>query len=158
MEDSLHENHRLDFWNVKTQKSRTGEGVKLGGKNMESSCKSSCKPKETSSKRRPAMNWNQMHEELLCREILIYEPFNYKFGTVQRGEAWNLIAESLNSLDVKPKFQVAQRGVEKNIKLLNVHTFKGWQLRKKLQGSPLMSHLIWIKHLQKLLTNLKKLI
>ena len=63
------------------------------------------------------MIWTKIHEEILCREILTYEPFNYKSGTVQRGEAWKLIAESLNSLD-NPKFSVSHRGVRERYTVL----------------------------------------
>ncbi|XP_066933565.1 DNA ligase 1-like [Clytia hemisphaerica] len=63
------------------------------------------------------MIWTKMHEEILCREILTYEPFNYKSGTVQRGEAWKLIAESLNSHD-NPKFSVSHRGVRERYAVL----------------------------------------
>ena len=63
------------------------------------------------------MVWTAQHEEILCREILTYEPFNYKSGTVQRGEAWKLIAESLNSLD-NPKYTVSHRSVREKYTLL----------------------------------------
>ena len=63
------------------------------------------------------MIWSCAHEEILCREIFMYEPFNHKAGTRERGEAWKLIAESLNSLD-NPKFTVTQRAVREKYSLL----------------------------------------
>ena len=30
---------------------------------------------------RPPMVWSKEHDILLCREILTYEPYNYKCGT-----------------------------------------------------------------------------
>ena len=54
---------------------------------------------------------------MLCREILLYEPYNYKSGTVQRGEAWRLIASSLNSYE-DLKFTVTQRAVREKYNLL----------------------------------------
>ena len=53
----------------------------------------------------------------MCREILTYEPFNYKSGTVQRGESWKLIAESLNYLE-DPNFTVSHRSVREKYFLL----------------------------------------
>ena len=56
------------------------------------------------------MVWTEDHEEMLLREILTYEPFNHKLGTGPRGEAWKMIAETLNGLDC-PKFSVNHRSV-----------------------------------------------
>ena len=66
---------------------------------------------------RSPMTWTTTHEEILCREILTYEPFNYKSGTVQRGESWKLIAESLNYLE-DPNFTVSHRSVREKYSLL----------------------------------------
>ena len=63
------------------------------------------------------MIWKTEHEEILCREILIYEPFNHKSGSIPRGETWTLIAEALNSLD-RPKFTVTQRSVREKYNAL----------------------------------------
>jgi len=63
------------------------------------------------------MIWRKQHEEMLCREILTYEPFNFKSGTVQRGEAWKLIAESLNMLET-PKYSVNNRSVRERYAML----------------------------------------
>jgi len=63
------------------------------------------------------MIWKKQHEEMLCREILTYEPFNFKSGTVQRGEAWKLIAESLNMLET-PKYSVNNRSVRERYAML----------------------------------------
>lgn len=63
------------------------------------------------------MIWRKQHEEMLCREILTYKPFNFKSGTVQRGEAWKLIAESLNMLET-PKYSVNNRSVRERYAML----------------------------------------
>ena len=69
------------------------------------------------------MNWTVIHDEMLCREILTYEPFNHKAGTKERGEAWKMIAESLNSLE-KPKFTVIHRSVRERYAHLEKHYLK----------------------------------
>ena len=63
------------------------------------------------------MIWTDQHDEMLCREILSIEPSNYASGTVQRGEAWELIAENLN-LITEVKFSVNQRSVRERCKLI----------------------------------------
>lgn len=70
------------------------------------------------------MVWTGDHEEILLREILIYEPFNHKLGTSPRGEAWKMIAETLNGLDC-PKFSVNHRSVrEKYSAMEKIHKKK----------------------------------
>ena len=75
------------------------------------------------------MIWTHQHEEILLREILTYEPFNHMSGTVQRGETWQLIAETLNTLDV-PKFTVNHRSVREKYSLME----KNSNLEKKASG------------------------
>ena len=78
------------------------------------------------------MVWSSLHDEMLCREILTHEPYNYKAGTQQRGEVWKSIAESLNSLD-KPIFSVNQRAVRERYTLLE-RSFKQ-NVRKEEQAT-----------------------
>ena len=68
------------------------------------------------------MEWTNIHDVLLCREILVVEPYTAKPRTNQRGQLWNKIAENLNKL-AEPKFSVAQRSVRDRFKLL-VDKFK----------------------------------
>ena len=73
------------------------------------------------------MLWSAKHDELLCREILVVDPFTgTKQRTVQRGAKWDLVAEKLNKIqDVY--FKVSQRSVRDRYNLL------AKQLRVKLQ-------------------------
>ena len=50
------------------------------------------------------------HIVILCREILIEEPYQFKHGSRERGRCWDKIANSLNAME-RPKFAVDQRGV-----------------------------------------------
>ena len=63
------------------------------------------------------MLWTDEHDELLCREVLLIEPYRKKASTRKRGQAWTTIAENLNSI-LKPKFNVSQRSVRERFALL----------------------------------------
>ena len=43
------------------------------------------------------MTWKTVHDEMLCREILVVDPFTgTKKGTVARGFKWEGVAQNLN--------------------------------------------------------------
>jgi len=56
------------------------------------------------------MNWTFEHDVMLCREILVIEPFSFRYGSRERGQAWEKIAHNLNQ-SIHPKFNVDQRAV-----------------------------------------------
>ena len=72
--------------------------------------------------RNPPMIWTELHDELLCREAILVQPYGYKQSTRERGNAWTRIAEVLNTIE-EPKFYVTQRGVRERFNLL-VSRFK----------------------------------
>ena len=42
--------------------------------------------------------WSTVHDEMLCREILVADPFTgTKKGTVTRGTKWKEVAENLKN-------------------------------------------------------------
>ena len=47
---------------------------------------------------RPKMVWTIDHDVLLIREILVLRPFAFKFGSREREQAWDKIAETLNTV------------------------------------------------------------
>ena len=55
------------------------------------------------------MTWSEEYDIMLCREILVEEPYNSKHGSRERGR-WDRIAEASNKID-KPKLIVDQRAV-----------------------------------------------
>ena len=59
---------------------------------------------------RTMMVWNDGKDELLCREVLFFEPYQFKERTKERGNAWKAISESLNSITTQ-KFKVDARAV-----------------------------------------------
>ncbi|XP_028407855.1 nucleoporin GLE1-like [Dendronephthya gigantea] len=64
------------------------------------------------------MVWSRDHDELLCREILVVDPFTgTRRRTVQRGTKWNEIAQNLNSVQ-HVSFRVNQRSVRERYNLL----------------------------------------
>ena len=70
------------------------------------------------------MMWTNQHDILLCREIMLEEPYKFKHGSRERGQCWDKIANSLNSVE-KPKFNVDQRSVRDHyMKLGKMHKRK----------------------------------
>ena len=47
------------------------------------------------------MEWKEEHDVLLCREILVSQPFKFKERTVERGKIWDEIANRLNNCQTK---------------------------------------------------------
>ena len=56
------------------------------------------------------MMWTIHHDTLLCREILIEEPFKFKLGIREHRLCWDKIASNLNRIG-NPHFWVDQRAV-----------------------------------------------
>ena len=68
------------------------------------------------------MMWTPEHDVLLCREILLVEPYNHKPSTRERGQAWDTIAADLNCIK-EVIFNVNKRSVRDRYNLL-VDKFK----------------------------------
>ena len=64
------------------------------------------------------MEWTEEHDNCLCQEILVLEPFKYKKGSISRGQIWEKIADNLNSLKI-PRFKVSKRAVRERYTLLS---------------------------------------
>ena len=64
------------------------------------------------------MEWTEQHDNILCQEILVLEPFKAKKGSIARGQIWDKIANNLNSLQ-HPQFRVTKRSVRERITLLS---------------------------------------
>ena len=63
------------------------------------------------------MEWTEIHDTLLCREVLLEEPYKYKKGSNEKGKKWSEIAEALNK-NQEVKFKVTQRGVRERMERL----------------------------------------
>lgn len=64
------------------------------------------------------MEWTEEHDNCLCQEILVLEPFKYKKGSISRGQMWEKIANNLNGLEL-PRFKVSKRAVRERYTLLS---------------------------------------
>ena len=56
------------------------------------------------------MVWTREHDVLLARDILVAKPFSFKFGSRERGQAWDKVAEAVNLVQ-HLRFNVDQKGV-----------------------------------------------
>ena len=54
---------------------------------------------------------------IMCREVLVSEPFNFKPRSPERGKVWEKIAQELNAIE-KTKFRVTTRVVRDRYSLL----------------------------------------
>ena len=50
------------------------------------------------------MIWTEAHYTMLVREILLFEEWEYRHRSPERGQAWENIADNLNKL-ANPKFK-----------------------------------------------------
>ena len=73
------------------------------------------------------MVWNTVHDEMLCKKILVVDPFTgTKKGTVERGTQWEEVAENLNKIH-QVYFKVDKWAVRDRYNLLSK------ELRNKLE-------------------------
>ena len=63
------------------------------------------------------MEWSEKHDVVLCREVLVMEPYQHPYRSKERGDVWNQIALNLNILD-HPKFKINKRSVRDRLTLL----------------------------------------
>ena len=69
------------------------------------------------------MEWTEEHDNCLCQEILVLEPFKYKKESISRGQIWEKIANNLNGIEL-PRLKVSKRTVRERYTLLS-EKFKG---------------------------------
>ena len=87
------------------------------------------------------MEWTNVHDIMLCREIMVIEPYTAKPRRTQRGPLWKSIADNLNSL-AEPKFNVTQRAVRDRFKLIGEKFKKKIAAEERASGiDPEMSEL-----------------
>ena len=80
---------------------------------------------------------------MLCREILVIELFDFKYGSRERGKAWETIAHTLNQSS-GPKFNVDERAVRDHfLKLVRIFKRKVAE-EERASGLPQRAQsLIW---------------
>ena len=79
------------------------------------------------------MTWTAEHNELLVREMHLYQPWKYKKGSQQRGHAWDMISELLNDI-VCPKFSVTRKSVRDHYTLLQEQQKRRLMEEEKASG------------------------
>lgn len=52
------------------------------------------------------MKWSEEDDLMLCREVLLLEPFKHPRQSKERGETWGEVVLNLNSI-ISPKFKVS---------------------------------------------------
>ena len=65
------------------------------------------------------MEWTTAHNIMLCREVLVVDPFQARKKTTHRAQLWQLIAENLKTME-SPKFKptLTKRSVQDRCSLL----------------------------------------
>lgn len=85
------------------------------------------------------MVWNDEKDVLLCREMLVVEPYQFKEKTRERGQAWTKISDNINLI---PGFSTNMRAIRERFKLLETRYKKKNSAELKATGiSPEISEL-----------------
>jgi len=79
------------------------------------------------------MMWSYRHDLQLCREIAFQNPFKFKFGSRERGQCWDSIADVLNDAE-QPGFNVDQRGVRERYSKLEKNFKKRMASEERASG------------------------
>lgn len=79
------------------------------------------------------MEWKEEHDVLLCHEILVSQPFNFKEQTVERAKIWDEIANRLINCHTL-KFRVNKRSVRERFKLIKGKFKRKIQEEEKASG------------------------
>ena len=61
-----------------------------------------------SSKRK--MNWTNEHDILLCREVIVNDPYEFKTGSHERDQCLDKIADILHAIQ-NPRLKVDQQSI-----------------------------------------------
>ena len=63
------------------------------------------------------MHWLNELDLILVQEVLLFESWRYRQGSVERGNVWKSISESLNAME-QPLFKVNERSTRDRLNLL----------------------------------------
>ena len=66
--------------------------------------------------KREVFTWKAIHEELLLREVLTLEPYQFRQGSKERGATWTKIAENLSEMGMKASQRSVREKFEKIVK------------------------------------------
>mgnify|MGYP002259925418 FL=1 len=89
------------------------------------------------------MEWTQDHDLVLCRELLVINPFQAKYKTTARAKLWDQAAENL-AKTTRPAFKKSldKRAVQERYRLLT-EKFKKRMAKERIESgiNPTMSEL-----------------
>ena len=77
--------------------------------------------------------WTTDHDVIMCREVLVSEPYKFKLRTPERGQAWESVAQQLNSIH-QPIFRVTTRSVCEWFSLLSIKYAHKLRMEEKASG------------------------
>lgn len=83
--------------------------------------------------RSKSFQWSESHDIILCREILVSEPYYFKPRSPERGKAWEKIANNLNSIH-DPKFRVTTRFVRDRYTILATKQAQKLKMEERATG------------------------
>ena len=63
-----------------------------------------------------AMRWTQDHEIVFLRQVLLFEPWQYKTGSSERGKVWEMLSDTLNA-NTTIYFKVTARSLRDHLRL-----------------------------------------
>ena len=76
------------------------------------------------------MEWSDKHDLVLCREVLVMEPYQHPYRSKERGDVWNQITVNLSGLD-HPKFKVNRRSIRDRLIMTFLITMHKAKIRHK---------------------------
>ena len=77
--------------------------------------------------------WTTDHDVIMCREVLVSEPYKFKPRTPERGQSWESVAQQLNSIH-QPSFRVTARSVRDRLTLLSTKYAQKSRMEEKASG------------------------
>ena len=77
--------------------------------------------------------WSSDHDTVMCREVLVVEPYKFKIRRPKRGQAWESLADNLNSIP-SIKFRVTARSVRDRYNLLTKRMQAKLKFEEKASG------------------------
>ena len=77
--------------------------------------------------------WTTDHDVMMCREVLVSEPYKFKPRTPERGQSWESVAQQLNSIH-QPSFRVTARSVRDRLTLLSTKYAQKLRMEEKASG------------------------
>ena len=76
------------------------------------------------------MEWSDKHDLVLCRDVLVMEPYQYSYRSKESGDVWNQITVNLSGLD-HPKFKVNKRSIRGRLTITFLITMHKVKIRQE---------------------------